>query len=59
MLGETRLEDRDGITNHIVDFFRALYTRDDWDRQPLDNLEFAAIADDSASWLEREFNEQE
>lgn len=59
MDGETRLKDCNSITTHIIDFFRSLYTKEEWDRPTLDNLNFAVIMDDIASWLESEFDEQE
>lgn len=35
-----------------------MYTKEDWD-SPLDDLDFAMISEESVSWLEREFEEEE
>lgn len=57
--GETRLEDKEEIIMHMVDYFEVLHKREDWERLPLDNLEFVNIGGEKASWLERDFEEEE
>lgn len=57
--GEVKLVNRDDIINHITDFFRSLYSRDEWDRPLLDNLNFACIREESAQWMDRVFKEGE
>lgn len=49
----------DDIINHIKDFSCSLYSRDEWYRPLLDNLDFACIGEESAQWMEREFEEEE
>lgn len=58
MVGDSRLEDREDIINHIDDFF-TLYANEEWDRPSLDNLAFATSRGDRVAWLEREFDEEE
>lgn len=61
MDGDTRLDNREDIVAHILDFFELLYSEEDWDKPSLDNPIFATIGEDIADWLEREreFDEQE
>lgn len=56
---ENKIEDRESITTHVIDFFRSLYTKEDWDRPVLDYLQFETISEDNVSWLQREFDEQD
>lgn len=53
--GSSRLEDRESITKHILEYFLSLYAKEDWDKPSLQNLHFASIREGSARWLEREF----
>lgn len=56
--GNTRLEDQEDTINHTLNYFTSLYAKEDWDMPVLDNLDFAMISEESASWLEREFEEE-
>lgn len=56
MDGETRLqENRKDIINHIKEFFVKLYSKEEWGRPSLDDLQSSSIGPEKASWLEREF----
>ena len=54
-----RLEDKDGITGHILNFFQSLYKKDGTSKPSLDNLHFRSISEGNANWLENEFQEEE
>lgn len=58
MDGDTKLEDRESITKHIIDFFENLCSKEDRSCPSLDNLEFANIGEERADWLEKAFKEE-
>ena len=59
MNGEDRIGNKDEIIMHILDFFSSLYSKDNMVCPLLNNLEFATLGDEHASWLERPFEEDE
>ena len=59
MVGNERLEGRDEIVQHILNYFSSLYSNENWNRPALDNLEFARFETEEAQWLERRFQEEE
>lgn len=56
--GSARLDKKEDNTNSITGFFHPLYTKE-WQRPSLNNLAFDSIGEEEASWLEREFEEEE
>lgn len=59
MVGNGRLEGRDKIDQHILNYFSSLYSKENWNRPSLDNLEFARFEIEEAQWIERRFEEEE
>ena len=59
MDGDRHLEDENSISKHIIQFFKALYSKDSWNRPTLDHLPFNVLGFDVASSLESEFLEEE
>lgn len=57
--GTRRLESKEDISEHVVAFFKDFFSKEEWERPVLDNVDFPfidlAVADD----LEKEFEEQE
>lgn len=47
MEGDSKLEDRDNIIKHAIDFFVDLYSKEDWSRPALNNLDFVTIGTNS------------
>ena len=47
------------IKDHIASFYEHLCTENDYSRPLLDGLQFSAISDEDAIWLERPFDENE
>lgn len=45
--------------HHIIDFFVNRYSKEEWSCPYLDNLDFATIGEDRATWIEREFEVKE
>ena len=56
---DKRLEDKNSISEHINQFFKALYLKDSWNRPTLDHLAFNVLGFDAASSLESEFLQEE
>ena len=54
MVDGTRVEDREGITSHIISFFGNLFSKDERRKPTLDNLQFPTISEENANWLEEE-----
>lgn len=50
---------QEGITEHVLDYYKNPFTKEEWNRPTLDTLEFASIGEENADWLEREFSEEE
>ena len=48
MDGDRRLEDKNSISYHIVQFFKALYLKESWNRPTLDHLDFNVLDLDMA-----------
>lgn len=59
MDGARRFESKDKISNHVPSFYKDLFSKEEWVRPSLDNLEFSMIDEASASWLEKNFDEEE
>ena len=59
MVNGPRLENWEGITSHILDFFLSLYTKDDQIKPSLENLHFSSISEESTTWLEGNFLKEE
>lgn len=59
MYGDSRLESKEAIINHIEDFFTVLYTKEEWNIPSLENLAFNSISGEKAAWLERDFEIEE
>eukprot|EP00268_Persea_americana_P014031 TRINITY_DN16210_c0_g1_i8.p2 TRINITY_DN16210_c0_g1~~TRINITY_DN16210_c0_g1_i8.p2 ORF type:complete len:227 (+),score=36.61 TRINITY_DN16210_c0_g1_i8:18-698(+) len=57
MVGGKRLEKKEEIISHIIDYFHSLYTAEGWERPYLGNLDFETIGEEEAEWLERNFEE--
>ena len=54
-----RLEDREGITNHIIDYFQNIYSKNSRVKPSVDNLQLSTITREAAISLEGEFLEEE
>jgi hypothetical protein len=50
---------QDDVRDHIASFYEHLNTENDYSRPLLDGLQFSAISDEDAMWLERPFDENE
>uniref|UniRef100_A0A2N9E7V6 Reverse transcriptase domain-containing protein n=1 Tax=Fagus sylvatica TaxID=28930 RepID=A0A2N9E7V6_FAGSY len=50
---------QDEIRDHIVRFYETLYREDGYRRPYLDGIQFDAISDEDALWLDRPFEENE
>ena len=50
---------QDDIRDHIAQFYEQLYREDGYRRPYLDGIQFSAISDEDALWLERPFDETE
>ena len=50
---------QDDIRDHIASFYERLYTETDHSRPLLEEIQFSAISDEDAMWLERTFDENE
>jgi hypothetical protein len=50
---------QDDIRDHIAQFYEQLYREDGYRRPYLDGIQFSAISDEDALWLERPFEETE
>ena len=59
MDGDRRLEDKNSISDHIVQFFKALYRKESWNRPTLEHLAFDMLDLDVDFSLEGEFLEEE
>eukprot|EP00268_Persea_americana_P008169 TRINITY_DN13144_c0_g1_i12.p1 TRINITY_DN13144_c0_g1~~TRINITY_DN13144_c0_g1_i12.p1 ORF type:complete len:489 (+),score=85.97 TRINITY_DN13144_c0_g1_i12:613-2079(+) len=57
--GNRRLQSEEEITGHVVDFYTELFTKEDWDRPSLDNLDFISLEESDSDWLEKAFDEEE
>ena len=44
-----RLEDREGITRHIINFYLNLYSKDERSKPSLENLQFSSISNENAN----------
>ena len=53
--GDRCIEDENRISDHIIQFFKALYSKDSWIQPTLDNLPFNVLGFD----VEKEFFEEE
>ena len=53
--GNRRLESKEEISGHVVDFYTDLFTKEDWDRLSLDNLEFISLDATDSDWLAQAF----
>ena len=40
--GNRRLESKEEISGHVVDFYIDLFTKEDWDRPYFDNLDYVS-----------------
>ena len=45
--------------DHVVGFYSNLFSKEEWDRATLDNLEFSLLDAVNADWLEKGFDEEE
>ena len=59
MDGRKRLEKKEEIKSHIIEYFQSLYTDGGWERPHLGNIAFEVIGEEEAKWLERNFEEEE
>ena len=59
MVNGNRVQDREGITNHIIGFFGNLFSKNERCKPSLDNLQNPTISEENAKWLEEEFKEEE
>jgi hypothetical protein len=50
---------QDEIRDHIASFYEHLYTENDYSRPLLDGIQFSALSEEDAMWLERPFDESE
>jgi hypothetical protein len=50
---------QDEIRDHIASFYEHLYTENDYSRPLLDGIQFSALSEEDAMWLERPFDENE
>jgi hypothetical protein len=50
---------QDDIRDHIASFYEHLYMETGYSRPLLDGMQFSAISDEDAEWLERPFDEEE
>ena len=50
---------QDDIRDHIASFYEHLYTKNDYSRPLLDGIQFSALSEEDAMWLERPFDENE
>ena len=53
MDGEKGLNEE--ISNHVLSFYKDLFSKEDWIRPTLENLEFKLIDDLNADFLEKAF----
>ena len=59
IVGDSRMEDRERITSHIIDYFQNIYSNNRRVKPSVDNLQFSTISREAAIWLEEEFQEEE
>lgn len=53
-----RLDKKEEIIQHILEFYSSFYSKEDRVHPLLNNLRFETIGEENASWLEREFEEE-
>ena len=59
MDGGKRLEKKEEIIFHILDYFQSQFSDDGWERPHLGNIAFEVIGEEEPKWLERNFEEEE
>lgn len=59
MDGDRRLDSKEEISNHVLSFYKDLFSKKDWLRPSLDNLDFSMIDEANADWFENKFDEEE
>lgn len=57
--GTRRLESKKDISEHVVAFFKDFFSKEEWERPVLDNVDFPFIDLAKADDLDKEFEEQE
>lgn len=57
--GDRRLESQKEICNHVLAFYKDLFTKEDCDCPSLDKLEFSMIDEADADLIEKQFNKAE
>lgn len=57
MVGDVTLECKDEIVQHVQNYFISLYSKDQWNRSSLDNLDSTTLEFEQAQWLRRKFEE--
>lgn len=58
LVGDASVDDKEEIVDHVVGFYKSLFSAENWCRPKLDMLEFGRIEEEADS-LERQFDEEE
>ena len=59
MDGDSRLENKEELCDHVIVYYKELFSKEVWDRPTLDNLQLPMITEAEADMIEKVFEEKE